>query len=375
MQRLKLKVIKTSVRGQSRWCVRVPALGGKRTRRFFTSKADAETFLELKKIEQANYGVRGVSLTEQARGEYLNAVEKLAPYGISLTEAVDMLLPTLAARNKTRTVSQLVAEILKSKASDGASLRYIKDLRTRLNIFAGCFPDEMVTALTTARIDDWLRGLPHSSVTRNNYRRLVGVLLSYAVQRGYALTNPVTATSKAKQVDKPPGILSPEQAMRLLKQAEPEIVPAIALGLFAGLRPEAEVWRLDWEDIDFESGLVRMEAAKTKSARHRLVEMTDNLKLWLLPHRKATGPVSPKGDAYFMRLERAREKAEIKTWPADALRHCYGTYHYAKMQEPGRTMVQMGHTNPHTFHAHYRARVTPADAARFWEICPGEQRQ
>jgi integrase len=66
------------------------------------------------------------------------------------------------------------------------------------------------------------------------------------------------------------------------------------------------------------------------------------------------------------------EKPEqgIVNWPADALRHCFGSYHYAKFQDPGKTMVQMGHTNPRTFHAHYRAGVTPAAADKYWQIRP-----
>jgi integrase len=139
---------------------------------------------------------------------------------------------------------------------------------------------------------------------------------------------------------------------------------------------------LDWADVDFESGLIQIEAAKTKSARHRLVEMCANIKPWLLPYRKPSGPVSPTGDKYNYLLQHARKSATeaaikagqpqqgITKWPSDALRHCFGSYHYARFQDPGKTMVQMGHTNPRTFHAHYRARVTPADAAKFWELTP-----
>ena len=33
-------------------------------------------------------------------------------------------------------------------------------------------------------------------------------------------------------------------------------------------------------------------------------------------------------------------------------------------------MVQMGHTNLRTLYAHYRARVSPADATAYWAIVP-----
>lgn len=370
MQKLKLKVIKTSVRGQAKWCVRVPSLNGKRSRRFFDSKQDAETFLQLKKTEQANYGVRGVSLTEQQRGDYLAAIERLKPFGMTVLQAVEMLLPSLEAREKSCTFSDLVVGLLKSKAADGASERYLKDLRTRLNIFAACFPEEMVTSFTTARIDDWLRGLPHTAVTRNNYRRLLGVLFNYAIQRGYARANPITASSKAKQIDKPPGILTVEQAARLLECADAEILPAIALGLFAGLRPESEVWRLDWSSVDFDSRLIDIAADKTKTAQKRYVKMSDNLVAWLLPHRRTSGPVSPTGDKYNYLLQRARKAAGFTVWPADCLRHSFGSYHLAHFKNAGDTAMELGHTGLKTLYKHYRERVKPKVAAQFWNIAP-----
>jgi integrase len=186
-----------------------------------------------------------------------------------------------------------------------------EDLRTRLNIFASCFPNEIVSDFNTARIDDWLRGLPHSAVTRNNYRRLLGVLFSFAVQRGYAHANPVTKSSKAKEIKRPPGILTVEQTTRLLKRAQPEILPALVFGLFAGLRPESEVWHLDWSNVDFESRLIDVGKSKLTTARNRFVHMTDNLVAWLLPHRQPCGPVSPTGDKYNQLLQGARKAAGI----------------------------------------------------------------
>jgi hypothetical protein len=35
-----------------------------------------------------------------------------------------------------------------------------------------------------------------------------------------------------------------------------DFVPAIAIGLFAGLRPEAELWQLDWKSINLADKLI-----------------------------------------------------------------------------------------------------------------------
>ena len=60
----------------------------------------------------------------------------------------------------------------------------------------------------------------------------------------------------------------------------------------------------------------------------------------------------------------------LKTWPHDALRHSFCSYHYAKHNDAGKTMAQAGHTNPRTFFRHYRARVQSLEAERFFGIRP-----
>jgi integrase len=61
------------------------------------------------------------------------------------------------------------------------------------------------------------------------------------------------------------GILTITQAARLLESATREGLPYIAIGLFAGLR-RAEIERLDWSEIDFESGLIEVTADNAKNS-------------------------------------------------------------------------------------------------------------
>ena len=371
MRKTKLRLLKkpVMVNGEPFYLVRFPQPNGRGGRRHFKLKSDAQTFLEQKAVEIENHGTAAGSLNERERSEYLECREALRPYGVSLREAVRMLKPQLAQRNQSCLVPDAVAELLKAKQADGLSQRYLKDLGTRLGIFAREFPDTLVSGFDTARIDDWLRGLAHKPITRNNYRRILGVFFSFAVGRKWTLSNPVVQSSKAKEQPQKVGILQPEQAKRLLDAADEEILPAVALGLFAGLRPESEIWRMDWRHIDLKGKLIDVELSKTETGK-RFVRMEQNLVEYLTPHAKASGSVSPSGDRYYQLLKKACSEANIDKWPADCLRHSFGSYHFAHFKNIGLTMAEMGHTNPKTFLKHYRERVKPEIAASFWRLAP-----
>ena len=49
----------------------------------------------------------------------------------------------------------------------------------------------------SAMVDDWLIALPHSGTTKNNYRRLLGVLFNFAIDRKYVLQIPISKQSKS----------------------------------------------------------------------------------------------------------------------------------------------------------------------------------
>jgi integrase len=84
----------------------------------------------------------------------------------------------------------------------------------------------------------------------------------------------------------------------------------------------AELERLDWSEIDFDSGLIEVTAQKSKTARRRHVTMQPNLREWLLPPRKHKGNVTPVL-SFRESFEQAREAAGISEWPENALRHSF----------------------------------------------------
>lgn len=346
---------------------------GQRKRAFFEKKEEAESFAQSRNIELRNAGREGAEFPTWLRVTAQNAVERLKPFqGATIEDAIDHYLAHLRASAKSCTAVQLVKELIAAKEKDGASERHLSDLRSRLNIFAQQFDGQPVATITSANIDDWLRSLSVSPATRNHYRRLIVLAFNYAVRRGYATENPAKETDKAKERGGKIGILTVAQAARLLESATPDVLPYVAIGLFAGLR-RAEIERLDWSEIDFESDLIRVEAEKSKTAQKRFVTLQPNLRKWLLPMRKHRGPVTPED---FRKLfDQTRAFADITKWPDNALRHSFASYHLAHFQNAASTALELGHHDSRITFAHYRELVKPKEAERFWNIKPSTSRK
>lgn len=130
----------------------------------------------------------------------------------------------------------------------------------------------------------FLRALNLTARSRNNYRNAIGTLFHFAVTRGYVAKGAVDVESiaVAKEDTGAIKIFRPEEMDRVLKATQPELIPFLAIGAFAGLR-HAEIQRLDWSEIRIESGFIEVKASKAKTAARRLVPITDNLRKWLLP--------------------------------------------------------------------------------------------
>jgi integrase len=360
--------------GQRLWCVTWPKIGKGRNRQFFKDKTEAETVLQQKLIEQENQGRSGLSFSERQRAEYLECAEQLQPFGVTIRDAVTFYLPHLKASNRTCAAAELVDELLKVKEADGASERYLSDLRSRLTQFSDSFDGKSAAEITSPQIDEWLRSLSDretgkrlSPVTRNNFRRVLIVAFNFAKGRGYCVDNPAEQTAKAKEISAAVGILTVEETARLLESAAPELVPYIAIGAFAGLR-RAELERLDWKEVDLLAGLIEVTAKKAKSARRRFAKIQPNLARWLQPYARESGNVAPP--KYRELLDEARKTAGIEQWPQNALRHSFASYHLARFNDAALLALELGHTNSNLVFQHYRQLVKPKQAERYWKIVP-----
>jgi integrase len=374
MRKTATKLSKVKVNGRTFWCVTWPKIGKGRNRQFFKDKVEAETVLEKKLIEQENYGTAGTSFNERQRAEYLECAESLKPFNATIRDAVNFYLPHLKATKRTCTAVELVDELLKVKEADGASERYLSDLRSRLTQFSDNFDGKPVAEITSAQVDEWLRSLcnretgkPLAATTRNNFRRVLIVAFNFGDERGYCAGNPVKKSAKAKEIESAVGILTVDQTARLLENATPEIVPYVTIGAFAGLR-RAELERLDWSEVDLKQRLIEVVARKAKSARHRFVRIQPNLFKWLQPYVTSSGNVTPSG--YRGLLGAAREAAKIHDWPGNALRHSFASYHLAHFKNTAALALELGHTNSDLVFQHYRQLVRPRDAKRYWSISP-----
>lgn len=325
------------------------------SRKFFKTKIEAETFATQCRTTRGNEGTSAFGNVE------------LAKYGKSVQQAIDFYLEHLRAVEKSVSVSAAMEELISSKKSSGRSEQYCRDLRHRLSRFQKGFPAATVATITAKEIDTWLAGLPLAPGTRNTFRRDIRTLLSFCEKRGYCQTNEATKTELATTVDKPASILKPTQASTLLGACGDDLVAYVAIPLFAGLRA-AELQKLDWSEIDLDSGHIEVTAAKSKTARRRLVPISENLRAWLEPVLKLAGPVAPVG--LRNRLDDAKEAAGFKTWESNAMRHSYGSYRLAKCQDAAKVSLEMGNS-PQMVFAHYRELVKPKEAERYWKIVPG----
>jgi integrase len=343
-------------------------------RLFFKTKAEADAERLRQQTLLERHSRAAVGLSQREMSDFITARETLAKYGKTINEATAFCVDHLERIRRCKvTVSQLKDELIAVKEKDGRAPRYIESLKGYLGKFARDFGDRLIAEITPEELDTWLRDLPYSPKSRLNFRQHIGVLFSHAKQRRMISENPIEFTARPKLVDKPPEIFTVDELSALLEAAqhtEPDIVPMLAIGAFAGLR-ESEIHQLSFDEINLARGHIEVKAAKAKSAKRRLVPIQPNLAAWLRPFSAMAGPVVPE----FARgkLARVRKAAEI-TWKHNALRHSFASYRLAATNNAASVAAELGHSTAHLLYNAYRELVHPDEAARYWDIKPAPEK-
>ena len=137
-------------------------------------------------------------------------------------------------------VAEVVKELLASKKAKGRSVLYLTDLRIRLTRFAKACKKRPLSEITSEDIDKFLESLGIAARSQNNFRASIGLLLRFGKTKGYvARDHPgVSHVDKASHAAQDVQVFTPDEMHKLLRAAKDELVPAIALGGFAGIRSE-----------------------------------------------------------------------------------------------------------------------------------------
>lgn len=191
------------------------------------------------------------------------------------------------------------------------------------------------------------------------YRRvsILRAALNWAVRNGLLKENPLRdlrlARAKSRRIAPP----TPQEARALLEAAAPHVQRVIILGLCAGPRiGPSELFRLEWKDVDFSTGMLRMPSAQKNERedgrdipiRSGLVQI---MRTWR-HHDQALGiahviswggrPLRSICRAWHTALLRAGIERRIR--PYD-LRHAFATYALAGSADIGSVASLMGHTD------------------------------
>ena len=375
-------------RGKYRFKLAGYYVDGKRVRKYFESREAAETFIQVERIRRDNLGNRATHIDGALAEDALRASDllrstpytlfdaarlvahahkKLEPYSVRIDDAIDAHVAGIEQRRRSASINEVADQFIENRRAKGKSKIYIRDIETRLARFRIAMGDRIIADITSSDVDHWIQSLKIGPQTQNNFRAVLSAMWTFAVRRAYASANVIQLVDKTSVVRDHIPTFSVDQLTSLLAAASADYLPVVAIGAFAGLRPE-EINKLQWEDLDFHERTIRVNASAAKTRKKRFAEISDNLLDWLQPYAGRTGCVAPRN---LQKLRRATMKAaNIEKWPPDILRHSFASAHYAFHRDPARTAVTMGHRDQTMLLNHYRGLMKPSEAAKYWQIAP-----
>lgn len=343
-----LKAILTA----SGWMVSLPkamTATGERERKFFgengrEAKAYAASI-------RANYhkGHRATEIDPITAAQATTALKILAPTGLGLVEAAKIIAKQFRQAATHETFRERWLRYQEQQEGHWGKV-YTGQVERMGNWLSEGFMGTQIAVITPEVIEHELR--KYAKSTRKLYTRMVNAVIS---SRG-----------KERRVTKIE-ILHPFRVGRVLVAARGNVeeLRAVALLLFAGIRPDAEegeISRMDWETVGKKEIYLPADVTKTGADRH--IPITPMIARFIKGHPKE-GKVIPAG--WKRRWARIRKQAGISD-KNDICRHTFASHFLAAFGED-KTKSAMGHTRgSDTLFAYYRRAVTERDGRRYFGL-------
>jgi integrase len=210
-------------------------------------------------------------------------------------------------------------------------------------------------------------------------RRLRSVF-NLATRRGWMGNNvsPITKIDFAAGKRKTVEIFPVAVIQKLLEHAldnDLEFLPYRVFTFFCGIRPEGELERLEWSDVNIADRIVVLRPEITKTNRRRVVDLSDNAISWLTEYQARGGKMEGLVAPWTPQVRRTKHRVSYKAvgiekWIQQGARHSFCSYWLNKHENADRLVMLSGHTDKQTMWERYHAGVTKVDAEKFWSIVP-----
>lgn len=331
------------------WQVEIPpamSSTGERRRLFFPTRTEADKCAASARREY-HAGLRGQVIPAATAADALAALELLDPHGISLLQAAKTAVSGLGV-GSPETFRERYARAMADGEGRWSDI-YAKDM--------GKLPDWLGEEIMDRRCAD---------ITREDFEMALGVkakarsTLDHRMRYVMSVQN-FKPKHRKKTTD---DLMTSDQVDLMLDAARTQAEKwAVAILLFAGIRPDAEygeITRLDWSAFGESEVYIEAEIAKTGTDRH--IPITPRLARLIEGHPKS-GAVLPSG--WRKAYQRIRKAAGLGMLQ-DPTRHVFASHFLAAFSEDA-TKQALGHSEgSRTLFKHYRKAVTKADGEAYF---------
>ncbi len=360
--------------------------GGRRHRQKCSTSAVALSEARLR-AEQINGGqVEAAGFSKHDRDELL-AARKLAgdvPLLAAMQEwlrarelTAGNVIPSAeawASRNSTAHDRAKVADIVNRylAAKNAAGIETEKNHGHIFEDMKRDFGEQIIDTITARQLDKWISRWD-SPGTRDTFRKWTVALWRWAQAQNYLSREIKTEAERTQPIRKDDmkiGIIGAPTFEKLLihfRAKHAEYLPALVLAGFCGMR-RSEIHAQKWEDINLETGHVRVTKAKRGTPSRRLVPLSPAAVEWLLLTPDRTEWVCPNLSIDRIRDIAGKAKYEL---PENCFRHSYVTHRVAQTGNIAETSLEAGNS-PTIVMRHYRELVTKVEGEQWFSLTPGK---
>jgi len=350
---------------------------GKRRQLFFETKKAADGECEKLKARKDNFGLSLSAMTPARIAEASEAYKLLDERHAAdpLLAIVRQYLAQTDRRSKSVTLGVLFDEYVAARSHrTGKYLAEINKARKPLE----ALQDRQVCDLAPPDLEKELSSI--SSGNRNAVMRYLRAMFNHGVKRGYLAANPIAKLDFAHRARREVETIPYPIVNKMLNHAledDLELVPFLVLGLFCGIRPDGELQKIVWSDVDLAEKIVSIGSNVSKTKRKRFIDLSDNAGQWLAAYRARGGamqgtvvPFSPNVLRKRRRANWAAAAGEKVKWIQQGMRHTFCSNWLAKHGDINRLVLLSGHADVDTMWQHYHRGLKKADAEKFWAIRP-----